>query len=57
MSSVIFGHGDKENDPKIVLLAFALQMNLRKPSNIVDPSHPILPFEDVDWVFCQSEKG
>ncbi len=57
MSSVVFGHRDEENDPEVVLLAFALQMNLRKPSDVVDPSHPILPFEQIDWVFCESEKS
>ena len=55
--SVVFGYRDEENDPEIVLLAFTLQMNHRKPSDIVDPSHPIFPFEDIDWVFCESEKG
>ena len=57
MPSVVFGHRDEENDPEIVLLTFALQMNLREPSDIVDPSHPILPFEDIDWVLGKSEKG
>ena len=57
MSSGVFGHRDKENDPEIVLLALALQMNLRKPSDIVDPNHPILPLEKIDWVFCESQKG
>ena len=35
----------------------SLQMNLRKSSDIVDPGHPILPFQDIDWVFCEPEKG
>ena len=57
MSSVVFGHRNEENDSEIVLLAFALQMNLREPGDIIDPGHPILPFEDIDWVFGESEKG
>jgi hypothetical protein len=40
-----------------VPLPFALQMNLHKPSDIVDPSHPILPLEDIDWVLSESEKS
>ena len=57
MSSVVFGHRDEEDDPEIVLLTFALQMNLGEPGDIVDPGHPILPFDDIDRVFCESEKG
>jgi hypothetical protein len=57
MSSIVLGHRDKENDTKIEHFANALQMNPHKPSDVVDPSHPILPFEDIDRVFYEPEKG
>ncbi len=40
-----------------MLLTFSLQMDLRKRCDIVDPGHPVFPFEDIDRVFCESEKG
>src|SRR3984957_7939261 len=51
-SSFVSGHRDQENYPKIVLLAFALKMNARKPGDVVNPGHPVLPFEDINRVFC-----
>jgi hypothetical protein len=47
---------DLEDDSATVLLIFTLQVDVRKPSDIVDPGHPILPFEDVNWVFGHVEK-
>jgi hypothetical protein len=57
MSSVGSGHRDEKNDAEIVLLALALKVNGGKPRDIVDSSQPILPFEDINWIFCESEKG
>jgi hypothetical protein len=57
MSSVVFGHRDEENDPEIMLLTCSLQVDLRKDSDIVNPSHPVLPFEDINRVFSEPEKG
>jgi hypothetical protein len=57
MSFVVLVHRQEKNDPEIVRLAQALQMNLRKPSDIVDPSQPILPLEEIDWIFRELEKG
>ena len=56
LSSVVFGHREQENDPKIVLLALALQMNLRESSHVVDSGQPILPLENIDWIICESKK-
>ena len=56
MLPVVIGHRDEKDDPEIVLLAFALEMNLRQPGNIVHPSHPIFPLEDIDRIFYESEK-
>ena len=53
----MFGHTDEKNDPEIMLLTFSLQMDLRKHGDIVDPGHPVLPFEDINRVFSESEKG
>lgn len=57
MAPAIFGHRDEEDDPEIVALARTLQVNPGKPGDIVDPSHPILPLEDIDWVLGESEKS
>ena len=57
MHSDVFGHRDEVNDSEIVLLALALQMNLRKPSDIVDPSHPVFPLKDIDRAFRESQKS
>ena len=57
MSSVVFGQRDEENDPEIMLLTFSLQMNLCQRGDIVYPGHPVLPFEDINGVFRESEKG
>jgi hypothetical protein len=57
MSSIAFGHRDEENDPEIMLLTLSLQMDLRNRSDIGDPGHPVLPFEDINRVFCEPEKG
>ncbi len=51
------GHRDEENNAEIVLLALSLQMNLREHGDIVDPSHPILPLKNIDWIFRETEKG
>ena len=57
MLSVVFGHCHEENDSEIMLLTFPLQMDLRKRSDVVDPGQPVLPFEDINRVFSEPEKG
>jgi hypothetical protein len=56
MPSMVLIHRDEEDDAKVVLLTLTLQMNPREPGDVVDPSHPILPLEDIDRVFGESEK-
>jgi hypothetical protein len=56
MLAFVIGHREEKYDPEIVLLAFALEMDLRQPGNIVHPGHPIFPLENIDRVFYESEK-
>lgn len=56
MTSNVLIHRDEEDDAEVVLLALTLQMDPREPGDVVDPSHPVLPLEDIDRVLCESEK-